>query len=202
MALVKQTSTISASAIFLPLFLWQYMGHKMAYHTFHQPRLIPVKLRIVHLILKLLRITAQIQELPVIMSVFLHMDIFAAAIGYCAEALGFAEGIRQIFRSLLQRPAVTRNRLRAPGRQARREDIRQIDHPPADSRLTLSRETHQQWDPPYIIIRTIMFPPDTMVSQHFSMIGGKNHKRIFRHNVFFTASNIFPTSSSISAILA
>lgn len=60
------------------------MGHKMAYHTFHQPRLIPVKLRIVHLILKLLRITAQIQELPVIMSVFLHMDIFAAAIGYCA----------------------------------------------------------------------------------------------------------------------
>lgn len=100
------------------------------------------------------------------------------------EALGFAEGIRRIFRSLLQRPAVTRNRLRAPGRQARREDIRQIDHPPADSRLTLSRETHQQGDPPYIIIRTIMFPPDTMVSQHFSMIGGKNHKRIFAITFF------------------
>ena len=41
MALVKQTSTISASAIFYRCFLWQYMGHKMAYHTFHQPRLIP-----------------------------------------------------------------------------------------------------------------------------------------------------------------
>ena len=80
MALVKQTSTISASAIFFTaVFYGSTWGIKWLIIR-SISRAYPVKLRIVHLILKLLRITAQIQELPVIMSVFCTLDIFAAAI--------------------------------------------------------------------------------------------------------------------------
>ena len=128
MALVKQTSTISASAIFYRCFYGSTWGIN-GYHTFHQPRLIPVKLRIVHLILKLLRITAQIQELPVIMSVFCtwtYLQLPSVTAQKPSDSLKVYAGYSVLS---LQRPAVTHNRLRAPGRQARREDIRQIDHP-------------------------------------------------------------------------